>query len=149
MATNDLIKVLGTPRILEVSGVQMLDGAFAEADDDQIEVAEDAGYPLIQFEFEGDWTTFAGINNGEMRLMRRNLDIEGIGNHAPVPSATYPRFLVGGFFPAAQAGTQYLTLDGVARSLWRESYYLENATGETLNTAWVLRGTPYTWRPSI
>jgi len=147
MAANDLIKVEGTELILEASGALLTDGAFAQADNDTVAPADNPGYPLQDFEFQGAWVNASGINDGELRLYSRKINFEGTSD-APAPSATYPRDLVGSFFPDAVTTTQNLVLEGVPRSLREEEFWLENATGQTLSAAWTLKAYPVTHRPA-
>ena len=147
MAANDLIKVEGTELILESSGVSLTNTSFAQADNDTVAPADNAGYPLLDFEFQGAWATSTGINNGEVRLYSRKINFEGASD-APEPDANYPRDLVGSFVPDAVISTQNLVLEGVPRSLREEQFWIENATGQTLSAGWTLKAYPVTHRPS-
>ena len=147
MAANDLIKVEGTELILESAGAALTDGSFAQADNDTVAPADNAGYPLLDFEFQGAWATATGINNGEIRLYSRKINFEGASD-APAPSATYPRDLVGSLVPDAVTTTQNLVLEGAPRSLREEQFWIENATGQALSANWTLKAYPVTHRPS-
>lgn len=147
MAANDLIKVSGTEIVLEANGGSVSDGLFQQANDDTVAPADNAGYPLLDFEFSGTWAITTDINLGEVRLYSRKINFEGT-NDAPVPSGTFPRDLVGVFVPDTAAGVQYLVLEDVRRSLREEEFWIENATGQTLSAAWTLKAYPVTFRPS-
>lgn len=147
MAANDLIKVSGTELILEGNGASLSDGLFDQADDDTVAPADNAGYPLLDFEFSGTWSVATDINDGEVRLFSRKINFETT-NDAPAPSATYPRDMVGVFVPDTVTAAQYLVLESVPRSLREEEFWIENATGQTLSAGWTLKAYPVTFRPS-
>lgn len=147
MAANDLIKVSGTELILEGNGASLSDGLFQQANDDTVAPADNAGYPLLDFEFSGTWAITTAINDGEIRLYSRKINFEGT-NDAPTPSGTYPRDMVGVFVPDTAAGVQNIVVEGVPRSLREEEFWIENATGQTLSAGWTLKAYPATFRPS-
>jgi hypothetical protein len=148
MAVNDLVIKLGTLKSLEDSGAAVTDTSFAAADQNDLTPSDDAGFPFLKFVLIATWATSTGIEDGAVRLYSRKLNIDGT-NDAAVPDATYPHDFVGSFVPDAVTSLQRIELSGVERAIEQdESFYIENATGQTISSTWDLTVTPYTFGPA-
>lgn len=144
MASGDLNRVGGSVVQLEANGASITDGSFAQANDNDLLTSANAGYPWIDFMLSATWATSTDIEDGAVHLYRRKMNVETGGGDEPTPDAVRPREYVGSFYPDAVTSEQFMTIDNVPRSLYQEQYYIENQTGQTASSGWVLEATPVT-----
>lgn len=141
--------VSGMELALEASGGSIVNGAFGQANDNNVLATNDPGFPFIRFRLEAGNASAALTAGPNIVLCRQALNQEGnASSDAPVPDSTYPHDRVGAFKVDAVTGVQYLYLDKDIRRLTGadESYYLQNASGQTLDAGWKLYATPFSWQ---
>jgi hypothetical protein len=137
-------RVYGTQITLEANGASIANNAIGQADD----VSDDT--PADSFDGEFALTvnySVAPTAGTSISLILRPLDIDGTTD-APAPTATYLNEFFGSFLPNAATGSQ--TLRCFATDVPREfaAYLYNNATGQTIPAAWVLKFTPVTYKPA-
>lgn len=145
-------RVLGTEKVLAATGTTaaMDDGDVVECTDDDLQVADVAGYEMGIFELDtaaGGWsaapTEFAVFNLYEQKI---NSD----GNDAPdVHASNHPFDLIGQFVPKIVDEQQYLSIEApihhYGAKYWLE--WLDGGSGTAqLAAGWALRVIPFSYK---
>jgi len=149
ISTNDLIDRFGTQDTVTTgTPASIAGGAFSVAGD-VAAWANDENAPLAQFVLHCQWATVTGVANKRVVLYTRLLDIDG-ANDAVAPSANRKWQPIGAFnVYAASANTDYWFDSGLCRlpnasASQKYEFYLENASGQTISSGWVLKINPIT-----
>ncbi len=127
--TGSVEFVYGTPvTSVSTSASIATDGFNA---DTPTEVVEDS--PLADAVLSVAFGT-APTAGDQVKLFRRDKQIDGAGDHAPVPDAAYPYHYVGSFFVDAVTSTQKLILRDIPLTP-RCEFYIQNATDQATTAA--------------
>ena len=147
---NEAEKVLGTEYVMESSGASLSDGDFAACADATFETAEVGGYPMAIFEFDTAAGGFSAAPTAGAVINIYERAFNSDGSQGPVPDATYKHKFVGSFSVDPADAQQYF------RGEWPipfhgADYYVEWLDGgsgtASVDAAWVLRVTPFTYAP--
>lgn len=118
--------------------------AYANAADVMTITASDTSM-LVDFELSVTWATAPVAGMVSLIASDYSLDDSTAG---PVPSATLPGRLVGNFDPQPRASnaatTILMRLSNVSQIRKCNYYLLNNGTGQTISTGWVLKAQRWT-----
>lgn len=146
MALN-LVK--GTELVLEASGASISDGGFAEANDDDRQSTDNAGYPFGIFEFDTAAGGFSAAPTEGAIINLYEQTINSDSNDAPDVDANNRNKYIGSFVPDLADAQQYLVLGPVPINLDGGKYWLEWIDGgsgtASIDSGWDLRLTPVTY----
>lgn len=148
---NELIYTYAATVALEASGASAASNVFVQADDSNLGPAQHSNYPYGDFVLETvGFSTTVGTGK-TINLYRQDLDVGNVAaNDAPAPASNNKSLFVGAFvLPDAQAstGTTYFTLADVPLNS-NSAFWLENASGVSLNAGWALTCVPKTFKPN-
>ena len=146
---NDAIKTLGTEVVMESNGAQLSDGDFAACADADFLTANVGGFPLAIFELDIPGFSVAPTAGATVSLYEQKFNSDG--NQAEVPDATHKHDYIGSFAVDVADAVQNLSIVAPIHYFGADFYieWLDGGAGTaTLDTAWVLRVTPYTYTPS-
>lgn len=144
---NELIVAFGTQITLEANGASIAAGAVGQADDATYDLVDNGGgYPEADFVLTCTFDV-APAEGALVYLFARALDIDGTAD-AEVPEAGRPGFVVGSFATNNVTTAQSIPLVCARDLPKRASYYLHNATTQTISAGWLLKATPRTVKPA-
>lgn len=146
---NEVKYYRGTTKVLEATGLAIVNNDVGVADDATYSLAVDGlNYPNGEFVL-GFTFAVAPVENSVIALYARPLDIDGtLDSEVPESgAATFKGEFIGVFVVNNVITAQYARLIG--RDLPAlANYYLHNsATGQTISAAWTLKITPLTYGP--
>src|SRR5512139_1482496 len=132
---------------LEDSGASVANAGFIDANATTLSSANHSNYPLADFALKtiGFSTTLATTGSLVVNLYRHPINFDTTAGDEPAPSASLKAHYVGSFsLPLAGASnsTYYAQLDSVPLVPGEQAFYLENASGVTINAGWTLKATP-------
>lgn len=147
---NELKYTYAASVALEASGASAASNVFVQADDAALGPSAHSNYPFADFVLKTvGFSTTVGTGK-TINLYRQDLDIGNVAaNDAPAPTASNKSLFVGAFIiPDAQAstGTNYFTLTDVPLNS-NSNFWIENATGVSLNAGWALTAVPKSFVP--
>ena len=144
---NEAEWTLASEVTLEASGASAANAAFVQADDSTLASANHSNYPLADFALKtvGFSTTLATAGSLTVNLWRQPINFDTTAGDEPAPSASLKAHYVGSFslpLAGASTATYYAHLDSVPLIPGEQAFYLENASGVTINAGWTLKATP-------
>ena len=147
MAVEKLVK--GTELVLEASGASISDGAWIEANDDDRQPADDAGFPLGIFEFDATGTFSVAPTAGAiLELYEQKINSNSQDTPNPVDT-NYPGDLLYTFRIDDSDVAQYHVSDPVPIAIDGGKYWLRWVDGgagtASISSTWDLRMTPCQW----
>lgn len=144
ISTGDAIYKYGTQTTVTTAASTLANGSV----DSETKTTLTSSAPLanlsLSFQVASATTIVSAIN-----VYRRDLNIDGT-NNAPVPTLNNKSIFVGSFLvPSGLTAntTYYLPLPGIPISA-TSVFYIQNGTGQTINSGWILKATPVTYGPS-
>ena len=142
---NELEWVYGSEVTLEANGGSLADNIFSRADDSSLDATEGGiEYPFADFVLSCSYTT-APAANQVINLFLRPLNIDGT-NDAPAPDTTFRRTFRGSWVVNPATSAQYLILENIP-IFAEQDVYIENTTGQPLDSGWTLKATRKTYAP--
>lgn len=130
--------------VLESNGSSGAAAAFILAATTSLASANHSDFPLADFVL---YCSFgAAVAATTVNLYRQDQDIDST-NDALAPSANYKATYVGSFIMSSgQSAAAYYPLNDVPISRICK-FYIENATAQSIASAWTLKATPKTYAP--
>lgn len=146
---NEIEFVYGASIVLEASGATVANAGFDSGDGSSITSGAHGDWPLCDLELyvAGFGAALAGWQ--VINVYRRAMDMVGGADDAVAPSAAYKNLYVGSFAMQqsnATNSTGYHHLPNVPLSN-ACIFYIENTTGQALNTGWGLWCRPKSYIP--
>ena len=147
---NEIEWVYGSSIALETSGGTITNSGFNSGDGSSITTSGHGDWPLCDLEiYYAGHGTGALVGRQVVNVYRQAMDMVGGSNDAAAPSATNKTLYVGSFAlwqSMASASTGYFHLPNVplcnACIFW-----IENTTGQQMNSAWSLTARPKSYIP--
>ena len=134
---------------LETSGATVANAGFNSGDGASITTSGHGDWPLCDLEFycPGFGSALAGWQI--INVYRRAMDMVGGTNDAVEPSATNKQLYVGSFAMVQSCATNSTGFHHLPNVPLSNAciFYIENTTGQTLNSAWSLTCRPKTYIP--
>ena len=149
IGTNDAIRKVGTQVTVEANGGSCANNAVVQANDATYGVLTDGvGAPDGIFDLAVAYTS-APVVNTTIDVYAAEQDINSTNDADPV-TATFKPLYIGSFVVNATGSSTVQYLRFYARNLPILAYYwlYNNATGQTINSGWILKITPTTIGPS-
>lgn len=146
--TNEAVKVDGTPKTLEANGGSVTSDTVAQANDASYGiVADGASFPHALFVLTFTLASTTSVQNKTINLYARALDISSTNDaESPESGANYKGRFIGAFVVNDSGSAQYADVEAfdVPR---KADYYIDNQTGQTINSGWTLVVTPFSYKP--
>jgi len=149
---NEATVIFGTEIVLEATGTSTSigDGSYYECNDDDLQTADVAAYPLGRFEFDTETTGFSAAPTAGYTLALYEQRINSDGSDSPDVDANNQHTYLGSFqVDTAETGQQFLVLNGVPLNQTGGKYWLYWEDGgagtATIDAGWEFRVTPYTY----
>jgi len=141
--------VYGSSIALETSGATVANAGFDSGDGSSITSGGHGDWPLCDLEFTctGFGSALAGWQ--VINVYRRDMDMVGGMNDSTIPVAAF-KYLYVGSFPLQQSNASNSTVKVQLPNVPLSNaviFYIENTTGQTLNTAWTLTARPKSYIP--
>lgn len=135
--------------VLETSGATVANAGFDSGDGLSITASGHGDWPLCDLEFTctGFGSALAGWQ--VINVYRRDMDMVGGAVDATAPVAAF-KYLYVGSFPLQQSNATNSTVNVQLSNVPLSNacvFYIENTTGQTLNTAWTLTARPKSYIP--
>ena len=146
---NEIEWVYGSSIALETSGATVANAGFDSGDGSSITSGGHGDWPLCDLEFTctGFGSALAGWQ--VINVYRRDMDMAGGSVDATIPVAAFKHLYVGSF-PLQQSNATNSTVNAQLCNVPLSNavmFYIENTTGQTLNTAWTLTARPKSYIP--
>jgi len=147
---NEIEWVYGSSIALETSGATVANAGFDSGDGSSITTSGHGDWPLCDLElYYAGHGTAALVGRQVVDVYRQAMDMVGGANDTAAPSATNKTLYLGSFVlwqSMASASTGYFHLPNVPLSN-ACIFWIENSTGQQMNSGWSLTAIPKSYIP--